>query len=188
MPGLAQSSAPIETGCALEPRGRTVRPAEEVIDIDEIVGIGGFCAVLILLRIPAVQRRLIDRARRAGHWLVEQLKQTETVDPAVEELRRVIRNEWLRAQRARLQRLLVDDAWMSATRQFGNRLAYAWVLDELEQARLDPDPLSTARAIETSRPGPDHLAGAPYKAGTSGVEVLDVGGWGTHRTGRASRV
>ena len=106
---------------------------------------------------------------------MEQLEPTETVDPAVEELRRVIRHEWLRAQRARLQRLLRDDAWMSATRQFGNRLAYAWVLDELERARLDPDPLATARTIETFRPGPDILAGGAYDAGSSGVEVLDVG-------------
>lgn len=152
------------------------RADEEVNDIDQIVGIGTFCAVLVLLRVPAVQRALVLRARRLGQWLVEQLEPTETIDPAVEELRRVMRHEWLQAQRGRLQRLLLVDESMSATRQFGNRLAYAWVLAELERARPDPDQLpheSMARPVEPI----DVFGGRSYERPTPVVEVLDVGGW-----------
>lgn len=159
--------------------------ADEEVDIDQIVGIGTFCAVVVLLRVPAVQRALILRARRLGRWLVEQLEPTETVDPAVEELRRVLRHEWLQAQSGRLRRLLLVDGSMSATRQFGNRLAYAWVQAELERAGPVPGlpHEGTARPVEPL----DVFGGRSYERPTPFVEVLDVGGWGAGRARTPAR-
>ena len=90
---------------------------------------------------------------------------------------------WLMARRrqlsedlARIDRLLLHDASMSATRQLGNRLARDQLLVSL--ARI-PDVLPGRDRSFAYEPLP-YETSAPSPAlgrGAASVEVLDVGGW-----------
>jgi len=90
---------------------------------------------------------------------------------------------WLMARRrqlsedlARIERLLLHDASMSATRQLGNRLARDQLLVSL--ARI-PDVLPGRDRSFAYEPLP-YETSAPSPAlgrGAASVEVLDVGGW-----------
>ena len=91
---------------------------------------------------------------------------------------------WLMARRkqlsedlARIERLLLHDASMSATRQLGNRLARDQLLVSL--ARI-PDVLPGRDRYSAYEPVPYEMS-APTPALArrgSSVEVLDVSGWG----------
>lgn len=91
---------------------------------------------------------------------------------------------WLMARRkqlsedlARIERLLLHDASMSATRQLGNRLARDQLLVSL--ARI-PDVLPGRDRYSAYEPVPYEMSAptpALVRRGSS-VEVLDVSGWG----------
>lgn len=114
---------------------------------------------------PAV-RVLGPRVRRLGRWAWDRLNPEEEVDPDVAELRLIQRRQQLDVHLARVRRLVATDEAMSATRQIGNRLAYAGLLREI--ARLpDPDP-APAPAPAPSSVRYDHRR-------RSNVEVLEIG-------------
>jgi hypothetical protein len=90
---------------------------------------------------------------------------------------------WLMARRkqlsedlARIERLLLHDASMSATRQLGNRLARDQLLVSL--ARI-PDVLPGRDRSFVYEPLPYETSAASPALGrrAASVEVLDVGGW-----------
>ena len=68
----------------------------------------------------------------------------------------------------RLRRILATDGTMSATRQAGNRLAYAWLLGELERTPLLLPTMVPTRSV--------NLVNYDSRRGSS-VEILEVGGW-----------
>ena len=95
---------------------------------------------------------------------------------------------WLMARRKqltedlrRIERLLLHDETMSATRQLGNRLARDQLVASL--ARIPEilpgrDRYFGYASVEPAQPAYDVAAPSPALAGSnSTVEVLDVGGW-----------
>ena len=110
-----------------------------MIDLDRL---GQWLVVVgLLIGIPllakpfarGVSRRLI----RLGALAVDRLRPAPEFDQLADDLSLVVRRGKLHADIRRLQRILATDMSMSATRQMGNRLAYAWLLRELERIR-DP--------------------------------------------------
>ena len=91
---------------------------------------------------------------------------------------------WLMARRKqltedlrRIERLLLHDASMSATRQLGNRLAREQLLVSL--ARIPDLVPGRDRSYAYEPVAYESAAPSPALAGrASGVEVLDVSGWG----------
>ena len=103
-------------------------------------------SALLFVRPPAEQGRIGRRLYRWGAWAVERARPEVEVDPVVEAFFWNQRRERLRADVERLQRIMLTDFTMSATRQLGNRLAYDWLQRELDRARTHPAvvPLETA--------------------------------------------
>ena len=128
-----------------------------------------FCLVVIvrvLTTRPAV-RLLSPWVRRLGEWGSAHLNAPEDdVDPDVEVLANVRRRQQLQAHIERVRRILATDEEMSATRQVGNRLAYAWLLEELQRTPdLFPAMVSSPSVTLISH---DHQRG-------STVEVMEIG-------------
>lgn len=127
-----------------------------------------FCLVVIarlLTTRPAV-RVLRPWVRRLARWGSEHLAPPEEIDPEVEELMIIRRRQQLDGHLDRVGRLLATDMAMSRDRQVGNRLAYAWLLDELKRT---PDVFP---AMAPSRPV--HLITRDAQRGST-VEVLEIG-------------
>jgi hypothetical protein len=76
-----------------------------------------------------------DWRSRLSAWAVDRVTPVRECDPLAEELAKVLRGEKLRRDVQRLQRIIATDMSMSATRQLGNRIAYDWLLRELEKMR-----------------------------------------------------
>jgi hypothetical protein len=138
-------------------------------DGGQIVGWLVFVALVILARLltTAPARRILGpHVRRLVDRGVERLNRPEEIDPEVEELRIVRRRQELSAHLDRVRRLLATDMTMSATRQSANRLAYAWLLDEL--GRL-PD----VYPVMVQSPSVSLISHDPRRGST--VEILEVG-------------
>lgn len=123
--------------------------------------------VLARLLVTAPARRVLGpHVRRLGERALEHLNRPEEVDPEAEELRIIRRRQQLSAHLDRVRRIVATDSGMSATRQTANRLAYAWLVDELARTpdilpALVPNP-SVSLISYNSRRG-------------STVEILDIG-------------
>jgi hypothetical protein len=128
-----------------------------------------FFGLLVIGRLlttrPAV-RVLSPWVRRLGKWASAHLVPPEEIDPEIEELMIVRRRQQLDRHLDRVGRLLATDMSMSRDRQIGNRLAYAWLLDELKRT---PD---IYPAVVSSRPV--HLISRDVQSGST-VEVLEIG-------------
>ncbi len=121
----------------------------------------------LLITRPA--RRILDPwARRLAGWASAHLNRPEEVDPEVEELMIIRRRQQLETHIERLRRILATDMRMSATRQAGNRLAYAWLINELERTPLLVPTMVPTRSVS--------LINYDARRGSS-VEILEVGGW-----------
>ena len=69
--------------------------------------------------------------------MVDELRQPPEVDPLADDLAKALRREKLRADVRRLERILATDESMSACRQLGNRIAYDWLIRELDKSTRD---------------------------------------------------
>ena len=121
-----------------------------------------------------VRPRLAPYAKRVWAALLER----EGPDDLVLQRWALIRLDQLRHDLERVRRLLADDAWMTATRQTGNRLAYEHLLHDVREAEATaaaygPVEDSAAVAAPTPRPLP-RLTFAPVETRTN-VEVLELG-------------
>ena len=136
---------------------------------DQAVAWTAFFCLVVLVRLlttrPAV-RLLSPWVRRLVDWGSVYFNPPEEVDPEIEELAIVRRRQQLDAHIDRVRRILATDMSMSHTRQVGNRLAYAWLLDELERT---PDIFP---ALLPSRSA--HLISRDVQRGST-VEVLEIG-------------
>ena len=136
-----------------------------------IIGWFIFFGLVLLARLlttrPAL-RLLAPYYRRVADRAWEQLNRPEELDPEVEELIIVRRRQELESHIERLRHILATDWTMSATRQAGNRLAYAWLLRELERTPLLMPTLVPTRTV--------NVVNYDARRGSS-VEILEVGGW-----------
>ncbi|MBA3529332.1 MAG: hypothetical protein H0T91_08515 [Propionibacteriaceae bacterium] len=136
--------------------------------------------LLLSLRVPFVRRVLSNRLSQFGSWAVERARPAPEFDQLADELYQVLRREKLRSDLRRLQRIVATDMSMSATRQLGNRLAYQWLLRELESTRDRWQPTGDDGAVNWGRasalstqptdPVPSHYSQRPPK-----VEILEIG-------------
>jgi hypothetical protein len=145
---------------------------------------------LLLSDTEATRRRLGPRVMARLERLAAQLTPDDEPDPMVEALRAHARREKLVADVQRLRRLVATDMAMSATRQLGNRIAYASLVQELEALRDAPSPfafaaigLPVAATVPTSRWEDDlalaasvpRLLGRDTGQRPPAVEVLQLG-------------
>ena len=106
-----------------------------------LIGIGVFVVLVLLLRL-AIVRGVIGRwLKPVGERLAEWVNPPPPFDPVADDLAKALRRERLQADVRRLQHLLATDEWMSATRQMGNRLAYDWLVRELDRSTRSISPL-----------------------------------------------
>ncbi|HZA03683.1 MAG TPA: hypothetical protein VE617_03915 [Propionibacteriaceae bacterium] len=128
----------------------------------------GLVLVARLLLTRPARRVLGPHVRRLADWALEHLNRPEELDPEDEELMIIRRRQRLEAHIERLRRILATDQTMSATRQAGNRLAYAWLQRELERTPLLVPTMVPTRSVS--------LVDYDSRRGSS-VEILEVGGW-----------
>jgi len=137
---------------------------------------------LLAPRWPLAELRSAPVLNRLGVWAADQGSPTPEFDQLAEDLSRVLRRERLRADVQRLQHILATDMWMSATRQLGNRIAYQWLVRELERTRESTPPLSAPVGADNwtdtaALQQPTSWVCSPDYQGNPNVEVLDIG-WG----------
>jgi hypothetical protein len=138
---------------------------------------------LLLLTRPTPRGVVVRLVRRATDWATTHRRKTEESDYEENELWLMERRRRLCADLRRVEHLLATDAWMSATRQRANRIAYYRLVDDLRHTpdvsptifqnfgrwdELDMDP-RYPRLINN---------GASQRPPT--VEVLEIG-WGRRR-------
>ena len=137
----------------------------------QIIGWFAFFGLVLVARLlitRPVLRLLGPHLRRLADWALEHLNRPEEIDPEDEELIVIRRRQQLEVHIERLRRILATDGTMSATRQAGNRLAYAWLLRELERTPLLVPTMVPTRSVNL----------VSYDARrSSSVEILEVGGW-----------
>lgn len=139
------------------------------------LALAAFFIALVLLTRPAISGALLAWV---SSWASERFTPVEEYDPIADDLYQALRRERLRADLARLERLVATDENMSATRQLGNRLAYAWLLRERERlGGLRDAPPSPAAAYHRDAGSTSaHTAGQSYTSQRgSNVEVLELG-------------
>lgn len=147
-------------------------------EVSEWLVIVALFALFPVLTWPETVRALARLATRLNDWATARAAATEVRDVDEEELWLVHRRRQLCVDLARLEHLLATDSWMSATRQLGNRLAYAQLLADLrhtpdvfEPHSFDPWDATTVDS------GPVRRSGTSYPQQPSTVEVLEIG-WG----------
>ena len=146
-----------------------------------LVVIAFFIALPLALNLlkPA-RRRARQRLNRLAVQAIDRLRPVPEVDPAVEDLRRVLRIERLRLDVQRLRRIVATDMSMSATRQIANRMAYRWLLRELDEARTYTPSSAPERDLDQwvapVWPTPPLDVMSPSTVGSApNVEILEIG-------------
>ncbi len=102
-----------------------------------LIVVGMLIAMRLLALHPGVRAAAGRAMRRLGERVVDWLRQEPEIDPLADDLAKALRREKLRADVRRLERLLATDESMSACRQLGNRIAYDWLLRELDKSNRD---------------------------------------------------
>jgi hypothetical protein len=142
---------------------------------------------LVWLLSQSWMRRLL---RPVGLWLWARVNPVTEPDAASLELWHALRRQQLQRDLDRVRRLIADDAWMSATRQVGNRMAYEQLLAELADLgpapALQPADVWTLSPTSTPMPSSALLAG-PLPPSTPYVEILELGPGPSRRTARRQR-
>ena len=155
------------------------------MDVDKfwLIGLGVFVVFLILLRFAVVRGMLGRRLKPVGERLAEWVNPPPPFDPVADDLAKALRRERLQADVRRLQHLLATDEWMSATRQMGNRLAYDWLVRELERSTRSISPLFVSDDTygnwdipEVGEPITPSARSKPAQRSPQ-VEILEIGGW-----------
>ena len=156
-------------------------------DLRQLLGYWLF-AILVLIVVPllvtrrALVRRLAgERLDRLAHWTREQLFPEPESDPLALDMYLARQREKLYADLARLRRILATDEEMSATRQLGNRIAYDWLLHELDRRRRLGGSIVAYDALDdwSTAVAPSPVAATPAMMSgprsRSTVEVMDIG-------------
>ena len=143
-----------------------------------------------LVAVPAAAHTVLVRSgpdgwlARLGARALERLTDPDDPDdPAAEhaaELAAVLRRERLLRDLQRVQHLVATDAWMSAVRQIGNRMAHEQLLHDLRTLPQVSTPAGLGAGAGRDLSGlqvPSSTVASGYggRPGGSVVETLDVG-------------
>jgi len=148
-----------------------------------LIGIGVFVVLMVLLRFAVVRGMVGRRLRPVGERLAEWVNPPPPFDPVADDLAKALRRERLQADVRRLQHLLATDEWMSATRQMGNRLAYDWLVRELDRSTRSISPLFVSDDTYGNWDVPGPLEPTTPRSRSqpaqrpAQVEILEIGGW-----------
>jgi hypothetical protein len=139
-----------------------------------LVGVG------LLVRLwRFVRPFLIERLRQLGTWAAEHATPRPEFDQLADDLSKALRLEQLLKDAGRLQRILATDKSMAATRQLANRLAYRWILRDLQAAREASRSLATEGVSSWSFSTPTiqsvDVVGPHYSRRGLDVETLEIG-------------
>jgi hypothetical protein len=149
-------------------------------EVSEWLAIVALFVLLPVLTWPEAVRALARLGTCVNDWATARAAGTEVRDSDEEELWLVHRRRQLYADLARIEHLIATDTWMSATRQRGNRLAYAQLLDDLRRTPdvFEPHSFDPWDAT-TGDSGPFRFSGIGPTQQPSTVEVLEIG-WRRH--------
>jgi len=139
----------------------------------------GLFIVLALLSRPASWRVLA----RFGTWVDGRVavRRSGMDDPdRDDDALLMYRRDRLCADLRRIEHLLATDAWMSATRQLGNRLAYDQLVDELRRIPDMPSSFERQTLDWWNESKSQPLWGGPlttngYSEKPPAVEILEIG-------------
>jgi hypothetical protein len=150
-------------------------------EVSEWLAIVALFVLLPVLTWPEAVRALGRLATRVNNWGNARAAAREVHDVDEEQLWLVHRRRQLCVDLARLEHLIATDTWMSATRQRGNRLAYAQLLDDLRRTPdvFEPHSFDPWDATTTGDSRFVRLGGTGYTQQPSTVEVLEIG-WQRH--------
>jgi hypothetical protein len=134
-----------------------------------------FIGAPILITRRALARRVPDEyGGRARDEAADRIRPDDELDELADVLAQIRRRERLQADVQRVQRILANDTWMSATRQLGNRIAYTRLLLDLEATRDFWEPSWNLSALPTRT---TTLLRARESQRHANVEILDIK-WG----------
>jgi hypothetical protein len=85
---------------------------------------------------PPLWSRIRPRLEPAAVRLWQQIVLPEQPDPEILQRWAALRLEQLRGHLERVRRLILDDEWMTATRQVANRMAHQHLLRDVAEAEL----------------------------------------------------
>jgi len=150
-----------------------------------LIVVGMLIAMRLLALHPGVRAAAGRGMRRLGERVVDWLRQEPEIDPLADDLAKALRREKLRADVRRLERLLATDESMSACRQLGNRIAYDWLLRELDKSnrdisqRLPGDSFADSWVDDWNIPEPAivtrDFVRSQYAQRAPQVEILEIG-------------
>ena len=146
-----------------------------------LIVIGLLITTRLLALHPAIRRWFSQLMTRLGLRILDWVSPAPEFDQVADDLSRALRRQKLRADVRRLQRILATDMSMSATRQMGNRLAYASLVRELDRdtrelaySFLDDDPVDDWNVAGPPTRIRD-LARNQYAPRAPQVEILEIG-------------
>jgi hypothetical protein len=134
--------------------------------------------VLLLLTKPVGRRALGRLGRGVRGWATSHFERAEECDSDEDQLWLMERRRKLCADLRRVEHLLATDAWMSATRQRGNRIAYDRLVDDLRHTPdVPPTILGTFGSWDESsiEPSSRWLTNDGISQRPRTVEVLEIG-------------
>ena len=133
--------------------------------------------VLLLLTKPVGRRALGRLGRGVRGWATSHFERAEERDSDEDQLWLMERRRKLCADLRRVEHLLATDAWMSATRQRGNRIAYDRLVDDLRHTPdVPPTILGTFGSWDdSSEPSSRWLTNDGISQRPRTVEVLEIG-------------
>ena len=161
--------------------GARARQYLAVIDMTELseslVVLVLFVALVLITR-PVGRRALGRLGRGVRGWATSHFERAEERDSDEDQLWLMERRRKLCADLQRVEHLLATDAWMSATRQRGNRIAYLRLVDDLRHTPdVPPTILGTFGSWDEStiEPSSRWLTNDGISQRPRTVEVLEIG-------------
>jgi hypothetical protein len=127
---------------------------------------------------PPVWRRVRAWLEPLARRLWAQLAQPDEPDESLLRQWALSRLEQLRAHLERVRRLILDDEWMTATRQTANRIAHERLIHDVREAELAVAAYGPVETFEAAAaPTPRALPRLTFAAPAAGkaVEVMEFG-------------
>jgi hypothetical protein len=159
-------------------RARQYLAVIDMTELSESLVVFVLIVALVLITRPVGRRALGRLGRGVRGWATSHFERAEERDSDEDQLWLMERRRKLCADLQRVEHLLATDAWMSATRQRGNRIAYLRLVDDLRHTPdVPPTILGTFGSWDEStiEPSSRWLTNDGISQRPRTVEVLDIG-------------
>jgi hypothetical protein len=159
-------------------RARQYLAVIDMTELSESLVVLVLIVALVLITRPVGRRALGRLGRGVRGWATSHFERAEERDSDEDQLWLMERRRKLCADLQRVEHLLATDAWMSATRQRGNRIAYLRLVDDLRHTPdVPPTILGTFGSWDEStiEPSSRWLTNDGISQRPRTVEVLEIG-------------